>query len=115
MHSEKNLKLAQHHWWPRTLSMLCADSGGYMRRLSPDDGVVRSRLENFGTVKNAHHIKLGEPEFSSAWDETFEPKFEAPDSVTWSLVCWLESLTNPLLFEPLPLEQRIAPAVATDE
>ena len=115
MRPEKNLKSAQHHWWPQTLSKYWADDAGGVHRLSPDGTVIRSQPKRFGTVKNAHHIKLGTPESPSPWDETFEPKFGMADGAIRGLVSWLESLADTLLPTSLPLDKRIAPAVATND
>ena len=114
MRPEKDLKSAQHHWWPRTLSRHWADEKGRVHRLAPDGVVIQSRPASFGAVKNAHHIKLGDSESPSPFDETFEPKFGAADNAVRGLISWVESLAEKPLSTSLSLEKRIAPAVATD-
>ncbi len=115
MRPEKNLKSAQHHWWPRTLSKYWADCEGGLHRPSPDGTAIRSQPANFGAVTNAHHIKLGGPESPSPWNETLEPKFGAADGAIRSLVSWLESLPVTPLSTSLSLGKRITPAGATDD
>lgn len=115
MRPEKNLKSAQHHWWPRALSRHWADGDERVHRLTPGGVVIRSRPASFGAVKNAHHIKLGDPESPSPFDETFEQKFDTADNSIRSLVSWVDSLAENPLSTSLPLEKRIAPAVARDD
>lgn len=52
-------------------------------RMAPDGKVVRSNPQQFGVIRNAHHIKLGKaPEESSVWDSSFEGEFDKKESST---------------------------------
>ncbi|MER9869274.1 DUF4238 domain-containing protein [Mesorhizobium sp. M0136] len=69
------MKSAQHHWWPEGVSQFWADSDGMTTQLRPDGSALRNSPNKFGSIGNAHHIKLGEP-----WDHSIEPIFDAADS-----------------------------------
>ena len=87
------LKSALHHWWPRGVSKYWVDSNGFVKRLSPDEEVRCAPPENFGAIRDGHHIKLsptgGEP---TVWDESFEKVFDEADGHFPSVIDWLHGL-----------------------
>jgi len=78
---------AQHHWWPRSLSSFWKDAEGKVNRSSSDGRLVRSTPKNFGAIRNAHQIRLGEH-----WSFDFEPEFSEVDNQFPGLVEWVTAL-----------------------
>lgn len=92
----KPLKTELHHWWPKSLSQFWANNDGFITKLSSDGSEVRSQPKRFGAIKNAHHVKMGDP--SGLWDSTFETKFNKADNQFPDLIEWLYELDfGPLL------------------
>lgn len=85
----KTLKSALHHWWPRSLSALWADTDGCVTQLSWDGTKTRSKPANFGAIKNAHHIKFSEVD---PWNTSFEQAFADADGQFADLAEWLLDL-----------------------
>jgi hypothetical protein len=69
----------------------------------PDGQVVLAPPGKFGGITNAHHIKLG-----GAWDSTFEPIFNQPDSEISDFVEWLFTLEAENVASDRPAIERIA-------
>lgn len=109
------LKSERHHWWPECVSRRWADENGGVHWLRPDDSVTRTTPNNFGLIKNGHHIKLNpNPSVPSPWDESFEAAFQAADGNFPKVIAWLEGLTHTARFgEPMP--SRMIGHEATDE
>ena len=94
----KDLKSANHHWWPRSLSREWADGTGKVGRIDLDGSVKRIPHAKVGGLRNAHMIKLAPNKGEeSVWDENFEHQFDWVDSAIPRLV---ESLHE------IPFEER---------
>lgn len=97
------LKSEKHHWWPRCVSRHWVGDDRMTGRMAPDGKVVRSNPQQFGVIRNAHHIKLGKaPEESSVWDSSFEGEFDKADGSFPMLLDWLMSVEHDRagVFEP---------------
>ena len=87
------LKSARHHCWPRCVSQHWADSHGVVGRLSPDGTVTHAPPSQFGAIRNAHLIRLGQDaEAGTFWDEDFEGAFAGADSAFAGVIEWLKTL-----------------------
>ena len=91
----KPLKSEKHHWWPKCVSAHWQDDNGKVNRVDACDNVTRSNPENFGVIRNGHHIKLdyvgGEP---TVWDSSFEREFDRADRNFPKLIEWLGGLIH---------------------
>jgi hypothetical protein len=92
----KPLKSEKHHWWPRCVSTYWRGDDGKVGRIEPTGHIVRSWPENFGVIRNAHHIKLDHAkERPSPWDTSFEKEFDKADRGFPAIIEWLSGLTHP--------------------
>lgn len=86
------LKSELHHWWPRGLSSHWAAEDGTTGWIRPDGTYRRVPPHQLGAIRNAHHIKLGEPGTFTHWDSSFEDEFDKADSNFPAVVSRLERL-----------------------
>ena len=90
------VKSSIHHWWPEVVSQTWADPKGFVNRLQPDGSTQRAPPRKFGSIKNAHTIKLSpDPSVRTVWDEEFEKEFDHADNAFRSFIDWLKSLKYP--------------------
>ena len=107
----KPLKSEKHHWWPRCVSTYWRAEDGKVGRINPNGYIVRSWPENFGVIRNAHHIKLDHRnERPSPWDTSFEKEFDKADRNFPAVIEWLASLTH-----PTKSDRRFAEQSASDD
>jgi hypothetical protein len=100
------IKPEQHHWWPESLSALWAGQDGKVTRLAWDGSEVSSTPDNFGKIKNAHHIIFGK---DNPWNASFERDFGKADTHFNQLCEWLCSLDSLPHNSGISLENRFLP------
>jgi hypothetical protein len=105
------LKSAQHHWWPKSLSKYWADNEGCVNAIFADGKIRRAPPKQFGAINNAHHIKVGSAKVGSPWDCSFEGDFSKPDSQFFDLIRWLEAQDIRRCNASTELRSRIKPLV----
>lgn len=108
------LKSELHHWWPRCVSSHWAADDGTTGWIKPDGTCRRVPPRHLGVLRNAHHIKLGDPGVSTPWDSSFEDEFDAADSRFPEVVSWLEELQRRVTPRPR-FPDRLLSQPATDD
>lgn len=89
------LKSEKHHWWPRCVSIHWTADDGKVGRITPDGKVTRSTPEQFGMIRNGHHIKLHRDAGEwTVWDSSFEREFDRADGNFPRVVEWLGTLEH---------------------
>lgn len=112
---QRQMKSAQHHWWPRCVSKNWADEEGFTTWITPDGTCKRIPPAKLGMIGNGHHIKLS-PNLSedSPFDMSFESIFDRADSNFPALIDWLSTLERKEVTNN-ELKNRFIPEVATDD
>ncbi len=109
----KDLKAAQHHWWPRCVSRHWVDADGKVGRIEPSGRVIRVPPHKLGSIGNGHHGKLSNKAGfdTTDWDFTFEQEFTNADGRFSEVISWLVSLKHaPIVGSDLRDRFRAQPA-----
>lgn len=102
----KDLKSANHHWWPRALSKEWGDADGKVGRVDLKGVDRRIPTAKVGGLRNAHQIKLASTKGElSVWDENFEHQYDWVDSSIPSLMEKLRAVPFPEKFD-MPRRER---------
>lgn len=100
------LKSERHHWWPECVSRHWAGEDGKTGWLKPDGTTVRIPPARLGVIGNGHHIKLGQNNEDTSWDQSFERVFDRADSAFPDLIRWLGDLERRPVRDVPELRQR---------
>ncbi len=83
--------------------------------LKPDGSLIRVPPARLGVIGNGHHIKLGNDDQSSPWDQSFERVFDRADGAFPDLISWLESLERSPVRGVKELRDRFVVQPCTDD
>ena len=98
------------------MSRYWADSYGLVNRLTPDGRVNHAPPERFGSIGNAHHIRLSRNQHeASDWDESFEHVFDLADTAFPGVIEWLAALEHVPAHHVKSREDRFHPVHASED
>jgi len=112
--TQRRLKSARHHWWPKCVSKHWVGGDGKVGRLTPDGSVRRVSPSSLGSIRNAHLIRLdrGSPTF---WDQDFEEEFSEADATFPRVIQWLKDVGATSDWRPEEERNRYAEIEATQQ